>query len=224
MRKPRCRYITVMGTMGVGKSTAASLIARELGFELLAENFGDNLFLPRFYRDMKRWAFHSQTYFLMEKINQTVLTGKLLRKTPVVQDTPIIQDAFSYAQAHHIMGNIDDAEWGLYEKIYRTFEPLFPVPDLVVFLEAPVATIADRIRNRGRGYEQEVPVGYLKLLDRLNRGIIAGLKVPVLRIKTGRLNIVADESARKRFIDRIGTVLPPVPATPGSAPSAILSP
>src|SRR3990167_8714570 len=115
-------YLSVMGTMGSGKTTVARLIAKELTFHLIEENFGENAFLPRFYHDMKRWAFHSQTFFLMEKITQMLETPKLLQKYSVVQDTPIQQDAFSYAKAQHVLGNIDDAEWRLYQKIYRSFE------------------------------------------------------------------------------------------------------
>jgi len=102
-------YISIMGTMGSGKTTAARLIADRLSFLLLEENFGENAFLPRFYKDMNKWAFHSQTFFLMEKITQTLETPKLLEKTSVVQDTPIEQDVFSYAKAQHVLGHMDDA-------------------------------------------------------------------------------------------------------------------
>src|SRR3990172_2118185 len=128
-------YLSVMGTMGSGKTTAARLIAKELGFKLIEENFGENAFLPKFYGDMGRWAFHSQTFFLMEKITQMLETPKLLLKHSVVQDTPIQQDAFSYAKAQHVLGHIDDAEWKFYQKIYRSFEPYLPKPDCVVYLE-----------------------------------------------------------------------------------------
>ena len=121
--------------MGSGKTTVARLLAKEFKFQLLEENFGENAFLPRFYQDMKRWAFHSQTFFLMEKINQMLATPKLLEKHSVVQDTPIQQDAFSYAKAQHVLGNIDDAEWKLYQKIYYSFEPYFPKPNLIVYLK-----------------------------------------------------------------------------------------
>ena len=104
-----------MGTMASGKTTVAKLLAKELKYKLIEENFGENKFLPRFYKDMKRWAFHSQTFFLMEKVTQMIETGKLLAKKNVIQDTPIQQDAFSYAKAQNVLGNIDDAEWKLYQ-------------------------------------------------------------------------------------------------------------
>lgn len=193
-----------MGTMGSGKTTAAKLIARKFGFTLLEENFGENAFLPRFYRDMKRWAFHSQTFFLMEKITQMLETKKLLEKTSLVQDTPIVQDVFSYAKAQHVLGNIDDAEWKLYQKIYKSFEPYFPKPDLIVYLETSLPSIINRIERRGREYEQKIPMSYLELLDMLNhKWLNENNEIPILRIVTDGLNIVTNPEARRVMLETI---------------------
>jgi deoxyadenosine/deoxycytidine kinase len=197
-------YISVMGTMGSGKTTAARLIAKDFKFHLIEENFGDNAFLSRFYRDMKRWAFHSQTFFLMEKINQMLETPALLAKHSVVQDTPIQQDAFSYAKAQHVLGNIDDAEWRLYQKIYTSFEPYFPKPDLIVYLETSVPVLARRIGSRGRGYEQKIPQSYLELLDMLNKRWLSENKtIPVMIVETDGLNVVRNKSAQEQMLDQI---------------------
>ncbi|OGG29685.1 hypothetical protein A2973_00305 [Candidatus Gottesmanbacteria bacterium RIFCSPLOWO2_01_FULL_49_10] len=193
-----------MGTMGSGKTTVAKLLAQELKFSLLEENFGENAFLPRFYQDMKRWAFHSQTFFLMEKITQMLETPKLLEGHNVVQDTPIQQDAFSYAKAQHVLGNIDDAEWKLYLKIYHSFEPYLPKPNLVIYLETSVPALADRIEKRGRGYEQKIPQSYLELLDMLNHKWFGENKtIPVLMIETDGLNIVRSKIAQEKLLDQI---------------------
>ncbi len=201
-------YLSVMGTMGSGKTTVAKILAKELKFHLLEENFGENAFLPRFYQDMKRWAFHSQTFFLMEKINQMLETPKLLKKRSVVQDTPIEQDAFSYAKALHVLGNMDDAEWRLYVKIYRSFEPYFPKPDLIVYLETSVPAMAGRIEKRGRGYEQKIPASYLELLDMLNHKWLGENKIiPVLTIQTDGLNIVHSKAAQEKLLAHVRTRL-----------------
>lgn len=190
--------------MASGKTTAARILAKDLKFHLLEENFGENAFLPRFYADMKRWAFHSQTFFLMEKITQMLETRKLLEKTSIIQDTPIQQDAFSYAKAQHVLGNIDDAEWKLYLKIYDAFEPLFPKPDLIVFLETSIGEIEKRIGARGRGYEQKIPQSYLELLDMLNHKWIAEQKeIAVLTIQTDGLHIVRSKKAQQQLIQTV---------------------
>lgn len=190
-----------MGTMGSGKTTAARLIAKELGFKLLEENFGENAFLPRFYQDMNRWAFHSQTFFLMEKISQMLETRKLIKQESVVQDTPIQQDAYSYGKAQHVLGHIDDAEWKLYQKIYKSFEPYFPKPNLIVYLETSLVTISERITKRGRGYEQSIPQSYLELLDMLNhKWLTENKSISVLKIDTDGLNIVTSKKAQSDLI------------------------
>ena len=206
------QYIAVMGTLGSGKTTAAKLLSQELGFPLIEENVKENAFLPRFYQDMKRWAFHSQLFFLLNKIRQLVEAKSLLEKTPVVQDTPIIQDVYSYAKAQHELGNMDDAEWALYQKIYDELTPQFPSPDLIVFLDTSIAEIEKRIAKRGRGFEQSIPTEYLTLLDKLNRRWLEQNKtIPVVVVNTDTLDITRNKDAQTQFLSLVRAALrPPV--------------
>lgn len=131
-------------------------------------------------------------------------TPALLSKRSVVQDTPIQQDAFSYAKAQHVLGNIDDAEWRLYLKIYSAFEPYFPKPNLIIFLETSVAVLAQRVESRGRGYEQKIPQSYLELLDMLNHKWLSENKnIPVFAIQTDGLNIVRSKVAQQAFLEKV---------------------
>jgi len=205
-------YLSIMGTIGCGKTTVARLIAKEFRFHLVEENFGENAFLPRFYKNMKRWAFHSQTFFLMEKINQLMEIGKEIacpskpkgRSGGIVQDTPIEQDVYSYAKAQHVLGNMDDAEWKLYQKIYTSFAPHLPKPDIIIYLETSIPEIQKRITSRGRGYEKNIPKKYLELLDRLNHEWLReNKKIKVLTIKTDGLNIVTSKVAQKEFLQHL---------------------
>lgn len=203
-------YIAVMGTIGSGKTTAARLLSRELGFHLIEENVEENAFLPRFYKDMSRWAFHSQLFFLMEKIKQMMGTKTMLESQSVIQDTPITQDVYSYAKAQHELGNMDDAEWALYHKIYTEFAPLCPKPDLIVFLDTSIPSIEKRIAERGRGFEQEIPTDYLKLLDSLNRSWLQQNKdIPVISIQTDTLDISRNRDAQTQFVSLVRNSLHP---------------
>lgn len=207
--KEQREYIAVMGTMGSGKTTAANLLAKELKYTLIEENVKENAFLPRFYKDMKRWAFHSQAFFLMEKIRQMIEAKGLLEKTSVVQDTPITQDVYSYAKAQHELGNMDDAEWALYQKIYHEFTPHFPNPDLIVFLDTSIPVIEQRIETRGRGYEQTIPTDYLTLLDKLNRKWLEqNTNIPVVVIHTDTLDISRNKDAQAQFVSLVRSALP----------------
>lgn len=196
-------YLVIAGTMGSGKTTAASLLAKELKFQLLEENFGTNAFLPRFYKEMNRWAFHSQTFFLMEKINQALETANLLKKYSVIQDTPIEQDVFSYAKAQAILGNMDEGEWNLYLKIYRKFLPFIPKPDRIIYLNTSLEKIKQRIFTRNRNFENKVPEGYLELLDMLNDKWLKNetKSIQTIRINTDNLNIAGNKKDKKTFVD-----------------------
>lgn len=190
-----------MGTMGSGKTTVSRLLASRLKYRLIEENFGENAFLPMFYADMKRWAFHSQTFFLMEKITQMLEASEALKRQSVIQDTPITQDVFSYAKAQHVLGNMDDNEWRLYQKIYASIEPHFPKPDLIIYLETSVPELTERIVSRGRKYEQKISQSYLELLDMLNHQWLRGQKgIRVLSVATDHLNIVKSGVAREKLI------------------------
>ena len=190
-----------MGTMGSGKTTAARLIAKELGFHLLEENFSDNIFLSRFYNDMKRWAFHSQTFFLTEKLRQIMSIPKIISRRPIVQDTPIQQDVYSYAQAQLTLGNMTDDEWKLYLQTYTLFEPYLPVPDLIIYLEAALPVLKNRIAKRSRSYERMIPEEYLRLLDKLNRVWMTKNKnIPIQKVNTDGFDFNNDKSAKKSFL------------------------
>lgn len=197
-------YISVMGTMGTGKTTATNLISKHFPFYLIEENFGENAFLPKFYKNMKRWAFHSQTFFLMEKITQLLSIHELLPKHHIVQDTPIQQDVFSYAQAHHRLGNMSDEEWKLYQKIYHSSTDHLPKPELIIYLKASIPVVIDRVKKRGRSYEQDIPKSYFELLDTLNHEWLKSNKdIPVLTIETDNLNIVTNKKAKETFLSLI---------------------
>lgn len=217
-------YLAVTGTMGSGKTTAAKLLAKHLKFHLLEENFGENAFLSRFYKEMKRWAFHSQTFFLMEKTAQLLEAGAVLRSKAtkdfpktraidsrfcgndkikgIVQDTPIYQDVFSYAKAQNILGNMDDSEWRLYQKIFRSFLPHMPKPNYIIYLKTSLPKVKERISTRHRDFESQVPEGYLELLEMLNEAWMKketnGAKI--ITVDTDELNLVRSRRDIKKFL------------------------
>lgn len=198
-------YLAVTGTMGSGKTTAAKLLSKYLKFDLLEENFGENAFLPGFYQEMKRWAFHSQTFFLMEKITQMFSTQKSVRKKSVIQDTPIYQDVFSYARALHIGGNMDDNEWRLYLKIYRSFVPYLPRPTHIIYLKTSLEVVKRRIASRSRDYEKKVPDGYLELLEMLNESWMKkeADEMKIITVETDNLNLVRNQANIRDFVNLV---------------------
>lgn len=202
------QLISVMGTLGIGKTTYSTLLAERLAFSLVTENYGDNPFLPRFYDDMRRWAFHSQAFFLLEKAKQLEEISVQLEGSGVVQDTPIFQDVYSYALAQHRLGNMDEHEWSLYIKLYNGIINHLPQPSLIIYLDASVETIMKRIEERGRSYEQSIPLEYIELLHDLNKTLINNHKhIPTILIDGNSVDIVHSETDKEQVISMVKQAL-----------------
>jgi deoxyadenosine/deoxycytidine kinase len=124
----------------------------------------------------------------------------------VVQDTPLVQDVFSYAKAQHKMGHMDDAEWRLYQKIYTSFLPHLPKPDCIVYLKTSIPVVRKRIASRGRGYEQKISSSYLSLLEFLNESWIKEQHdIPIITVETDTLNIVRNQIAQETLLSQISS-------------------
>ena len=204
-------YISVAGVLGTGKSTAARLISERLAFQLIEEQFVKNSFLPLFYEDPKRWAFHSQLFFLQEKARQLEKIKELLKEKNIVQDCPVEQDYLGYAKAQEVLGNMNNEEFSLYEKIYQSLNGHLPQPDLIVQLDSDLPLLQKRISKRGREIEKGINQEYLQTLIKLqDEWLTKHPKNQVLRIDTDKLNLAENKKDQETFVkmveDRILTI------------------
>jgi len=197
-------YISVAGIMGSGKTTAANLLARELNFHLLEENVKENVFLPLFYKDAKRWALPAQLFYLREKTHQLEKIKNLLTKASVIQDSPIYQDHFTYAKAQLLLGNMSNDEYALYQNFFDVFHQNLPIPDLIIQLEASLPVIHSRIQNRARDYEKEVDPAYIKLLHGLQKDWLSqSPHLKIATVNTDNLNLAASPAHQKEFVEMV---------------------
>ncbi len=202
------KIIAIAGNMGSGKSTLVEFLSRTYAVSPFYEPNDLNPYLPDFYRDMKRWAFHSQVYFLSNKFR----LHQELDRTPGVSllDRTIFEDAEIFARALHEMRRIDKRDWETYRDLYRAILEAIKPPDLMIYLRCSMRTLRKRIRLRGRAMEKDVPLSYLKRLEALYEEWIASYRMSeVLVLETDKLDYVSDLVHRLDVMERIEAVLPP---------------
>ncbi|NQT57558.1 MAG: deoxynucleoside kinase [Bacteroidetes bacterium] len=183
-------YIVLAGNIGAGKSTLVDRISNHLGWKPYYEPVSENPYLEDFYKDMKRWAFHSQLYFLTDRLR----THKNLQdyNGSVVQDRSVYEDAEIFAKNLFLQGSISSRDFDTYQGFYKLFLSFLEPPDLVVFLKASVGTLKSRIAMRGRGFESAIPDSYLENLNQLYDAWIESFALsPVLEIHAGEIDLVS---------------------------------
>lgn len=192
--------------MGSGKSTLVEFLCRTYGIAPFYEPNDENPYLRDFYADMKRWAYQSQLYFLSSKFR---LHQELDRHDGVVAlDRTIFEDAEIFATALYQMRKISKRDWHTYQAFYEAILDAIQPPDLMIYLRCSIRTLRQRIRLRGRQMERDMPVAYLKRLDRLYEDWIGSYRMSeVLVLETDRLDYINDVIHRLDVMERIEAVL-----------------
>jgi len=201
------RSIAIAGNMGSGKSTLVEFLHRTYDVVPFYEPNDENPYLGDFYKDMKRWAFQSQLYFLSNKFR---LHQELDRQPGVVAlDRTIFEDAEVFATALHQMRKISKRDWQTYMGLYSAILDAIRPPDLMIYLRCSMRPLRQRIRLRGRRMERDVPLSYLKRLERLYENWISNYSMSeVLVLETDKLDYIHDLVHRLDVMERIEAVLP----------------
>src|SRR5881394_2991092 len=182
MQLDRCRYIVVEGPIGAGKTTLARELASKLHGETLFEQPDENPFLARFYDDMARFALPTQLTFLFQRVDQLRGLAQLdMFRRPTVADFLLDKDPL-FARI-----NLSDDEYALYDKVFAHLKPQTPTPDLVVYLQAPVDTLVERVHRRGIDFERKISASYLgRLADAYSRYFYGYDAAPLLIVNSER--------------------------------------
>ncbi len=199
MQLSRYRYIVVEGPIGVGKTSLARLLARQLEAQTLLELPEQNPFLARFYQDMPRWALPTQLFFLFQRMNQLREVTQLnLFSRLTIGDFLLEKDPL-FAQL-----TLSSEELRLYQQIFDTLQPQAPKPDLVIYLHAAADVLAERVRRRAAEFERGISVDYLAVLaDQYSRFFYQYNASPVLVVNTERLNFVDNSSDLELLVGRL---------------------
>jgi deoxyadenosine/deoxycytidine kinase len=184
------RYVVVEGPIGVGKTSLARRLAKSFGSELVLEQGDENPFLERFYRNPRAAAFQTQLYFLFQRARQI----QDLRQADLFERVRVADYLLDKDRLFARL-TLDDEEYALYEQVYSRLAIDAPVPDLVVYLQAPVDVLLERVARRGIAYEQAIERRYLeRLVESYSRFFLEYDAAPVLMVNATEIDLVASEA------------------------------
>jgi deoxyadenosine/deoxycytidine kinase len=171
-KKPK--HIAVAGNIGAGKTTLTELLSKHYKWIPQFEDVDHNPYLNDFYDDMPRWSFNLQVFFLNNRLNQLleIYSGT----ETVIQDRTIYEDAHIFAPNLHDMGLMSKRDYNNYFQFFQTLKRMVQPPDLLIYLQASVPTLVGQIQKRGREYEENIRLDYLKRLNDLYNKWIDGYK------------------------------------------------
>jgi deoxyadenosine/deoxycytidine kinase len=195
-------YIAIAGNIGAGKTELASFLCERYDLSPFLEPNDANPYLADFYADMKAWGFQSQLWFLVHKYRLHLdLTGEA---RIVVQDRTLYEDAEIFARNLYRQRCISRRDFATYWDLYETIVRTIPAPRLMIQLRCPVRTLRQRIARRGRAMEQNIPVEYLRRLNRLYEDWFRRYDLsPTLTLETDKLDWMTDLVDRLDLFRRI---------------------
>ena len=193
------RYIAVEGPIGVGKTSLSKRLAESFDYELLLENSEENPFLDRFYKDPKQHALSTQLFFLLQRAQQL----QELRQEDMFQPL-LIADWLIDKDQLFAKENLDSDEYALYVNVFKHLTVDVPIPNLVVYLQAPTDILIERIQKRGIPAEQNIERGYIENLSAAYTEFFHYYnKSPLLIINTSEINLVSDDDDYQNLVDYI---------------------
>ena len=156
-------HIAIVGNIGAGKTTLANKLAQHFKWEVFLEAVDNNPYLKDFYEDMPRWAFHLQIFFLNSRFQQVQKINNSTR--PVIQDRTIYEDAYIFARNLHQSGLMTQRDYDNYLGIFQSIIGMVKPPDLMIYLKADLPKLIGQIEKRGRAYEDNIRLDYLRHLN-----------------------------------------------------------
>ncbi len=176
------KHIAIAGNIGSGKTTLTEMLAQHYGWEPHFEEVDQNPYLNDFYEDMQRWSFNLQIYFLNSRYRQN--REMSIKNHNTVQDRTIYEDAYIFAPNLHSMGLMSSRDFENYSRLFEAMSSHLEKPDLLIYLRASVPTLVRQIQRRGRDFEDNIRLDYLKRLNERYEAWIEGYSEGKLLIIT----------------------------------------
>jgi deoxyadenosine/deoxycytidine kinase len=204
VKKPK--HIAVAGNIGAGKTTLTEMLSKHYRWIPHFEDVDQNPYLFDFYEDMPRWSFNLQIYFLNSRLTQLL---EISRGTEtVIQDRTIYEDANIFAPNLHEMGLMSKRDYENYYDFFQTLRQMVQPPDLLIYLQASVPTLVGQIQKRGREYEENIRLDYLKRLNEYyNKWIETYKEGPLLIVNVDKNKFAEHEEDFGYIIQKIDSQL-----------------
>jgi deoxyadenosine/deoxycytidine kinase len=204
-------HIAIAGNIGAGKTTLTQQLASHYGWEPFIESVETNPYLKDFYEDMPRWSFHLQVFFLSSRFKQIVQIYNNPRN--LIQDRSIYEDAYIFANNLYVSGLMAPREYRNYLQLFESMMQLIKPPHLLVYLRAGLPKLLQQIGKRGRDYEANISVDYLRSLNEHYENWIKGYTdSKLLVIDVNNLDFVNNPTDMELIIGKVDQALADISA------------
>ncbi|MCW3079844.1 deoxynucleoside kinase [Segetibacter sp.] len=202
----KAKHIAVAGNIGAGKTTLTEALSKHYKWIPQFEDVENNPYLNDFYEDMPRWSFNLQIYFLNSRLNQLLEIER--GSETIIQDRTIYEDANIFAPNLHDMGLMSKRDFDNYYQFFQTLKSMVKPPDLLIYLQASVPTLVGQIQKRGREYEENIRLDYLKKLNEYYNKWIEGYREgPLLIINVDKNNFAEKDEDMGEIIHKVDAQL-----------------
>ena len=199
-------HIAIAGNIGSGKTTLTEMLARHYHWEPKYEQVTFNPYLDDYYRDIRRWSFPMEVFFLKERFRDILEMQEA--GGDVIQDRSIYEGVYVFAANNYRMGNLSDRDFTTFMELFGHISGIVRYPDLMIYLRASVPHLVQNIQKRGRNCEQTIQLEYLKGLNELYEDFIYNkYKGRVLTIEVNNIDYQHEPRDFKDITDKIDTLL-----------------
>ncbi|MDE1190626.1 MAG: deoxynucleoside kinase [Arachidicoccus sp.] len=195
------KFITIEGNIGAGKTTLANILAERLQARLILEAFSDNPFLPKFYENPAQFAFPLELFFMAERFKQLkeILQPDMFRTTTV--SDYLFTKCLLFARV-----NLSDEEFKLYQRLFDIILQQLVLPEILIYLHAPVEKLQENIKKRQRNYEQQISDDYLQSIQETYLNYIQQQNLPTLFIDASNANFLEDKRHVQVVLDALNNI------------------